>query len=72
MTVVSNVPITPELLRQTAELLKGCACDAGCPSCVGPAGEKSEKTKEAALAILERLCPACGTAEGEVGMRAPN
>ncbi len=44
------------LLRRTRELIIGCPCESGCPSCVGPAGEKSEKTKEAALAILQRLC----------------
>ncbi len=44
------------LLRRTRELIVGCPCESGCPSCVGPAGEKREKTKEAALAILERLC----------------
>jgi DEAD/DEAH box helicase domain-containing protein len=44
------------LLRRTSELIAGCPCENGCPSCVGPAGEKSERTKEAALAILERLC----------------
>jgi DEAD/DEAH box helicase domain-containing protein len=43
------------LLRKTREMITGCPCDKGCPSCVGPAGEKCEKTKEAALAILERL-----------------
>jgi DEAD/DEAH box helicase domain-containing protein len=44
------------LLRRTRELIVGCPCENGCPSCVGPAGEKCEKTKEAALAILDRLC----------------
>ncbi len=44
------------LLRRTQELIAACPCESGCPSCVGPAGEKSERTKEAALAILERLC----------------
>jgi DEAD/DEAH box helicase domain-containing protein len=43
------------LLRRTRELIAGCACEKGCPSCVGPAGEKTERAKEAALAILERL-----------------
>jgi DEAD/DEAH box helicase domain-containing protein len=43
------------LLRRTRELITACPCDKGCPSCVGPAGEKSERTKEAAVAILERL-----------------
>jgi DEAD/DEAH box helicase domain-containing protein len=45
------------LLQRTRELIASCACDSGCPSCVGPAGMHSERTKEAALAILERLCP---------------
>jgi DEAD/DEAH box helicase domain-containing protein len=44
------------LLRKTHELIAACACENGCPSCVGPAGEKSDRTKEAALAILEKLC----------------
>jgi DEAD/DEAH box helicase domain-containing protein len=44
------------LLRRTRELIGGCPCEQGCPSCVGPSGEKCEKTKEVALAILERLC----------------
>jgi DEAD/DEAH box helicase domain-containing protein len=44
------------LLRRTRELIAACPCEKGCPSCVGPAGEKSERTKEAALAILDRLC----------------
>jgi DEAD/DEAH box helicase domain-containing protein len=44
------------LLRRTRELVAACPCEQGCPSCVGPAGEKSERTKEVALAILDRLC----------------
>jgi DEAD/DEAH box helicase domain-containing protein len=44
------------LLKRTRELLAACPCDNGCPSCVGPTGDKSERSKEAALAILERLC----------------
>jgi DEAD/DEAH box helicase domain-containing protein len=44
------------LLKRTRELIVGCPCEHGCPSCVGPAGEKSERTKDAALSILDRLC----------------
>jgi len=44
------------LVRKTRELIRACPCDAGCPSCVGPAGDLAPKAKEAALAILDRLC----------------
>jgi DEAD/DEAH box helicase domain-containing protein len=43
------------LLGRTCELIEACPCENGCPSCVGPAGEKSERAKEVALAILARL-----------------
>ena len=44
------------LLGQTRELIVGCGCESGCPSCVGPAGDLAQRAKEAALAILERIC----------------
>ena len=44
------------LLGRTRELIASCGCESGCPSCVGPASDKCEKTKQAALAILNRLC----------------
>ena len=43
------------LVRRTRELIAGCPCEKGCPSCVGPAGETGEHAKETALAILDRL-----------------
>jgi DEAD/DEAH box helicase domain-containing protein len=43
------------LLRRTRELIAACPCEQGCPSCVGPAGEKSERTKEVAVKLLEHL-----------------
>jgi len=43
------------LLTRTRELIAACPCENGCPSCVGPAGDKSERSKEVALAILELL-----------------
>src|SRR5260370_29570104 len=43
------------LVRKTHELIAACPCEKGCPSCVGPAGERGECAKGAALAILERL-----------------
>lgn len=47
--------LTNRLLAQTAELLAGCGCEAGCPSCVGPVGEVGERGKEVAARILEKL-----------------
>jgi ATP-dependent helicase YprA (DUF1998 family) len=44
------------LVQQTRSLILACACAAGCPSCVGPAGDLAPRAKEAALAILDRLC----------------
>jgi DEAD/DEAH box helicase domain-containing protein len=43
------------LIEKTGELIQTCPCDAGCPSCVGPAVGLAPKAKEAALAILDRL-----------------
>ena len=43
------------LVRKTRDLIQACPCDAGCPSCVGPAGDLVPRAKEAALAILNRL-----------------
>jgi len=40
------------LLQLTSGLLEACACEAGCPSCVGPAGEIGERGKEAAMRIV--------------------
>ena len=45
------------LLERTRDLIAACPCENGCPSCVGPVGDKSERSKEVALAILERLLP---------------
>jgi DEAD/DEAH box helicase domain-containing protein len=44
------------LMHRTRQLIVACGCAEGCPSCVGPAGDKAPLAKEAALAILERLC----------------
>jgi len=44
------------LVQKTRELITACTCEQGCPSCVGPAGDLAPRAKEAALAILDRLC----------------
>ncbi len=47
--------LTPKLLAGAMEVLRACACGAGCPACVGPVGEVGERGKEAAWRILEEL-----------------
>src|SRR5260370_28278296 len=44
------------LMEKTRDLIAACPCDNGCPSCVGPAGALAPRAKEAAPAILARLC----------------
>jgi len=44
------------LLSRTMELISACPCENGCPSCIGPTAEHSERTKKVALEILRRLC----------------
>jgi len=43
------------LIEAAAELVQACACEDGCPSCVGPGGEQGSGGKQAALAILGML-----------------
>ncbi len=46
---------TKRLLEGARELIEACACEVGCPSCVGPVGEVGDRGKEAALSILSFL-----------------
>jgi DEAD/DEAH box helicase domain-containing protein len=43
------------LLERTADLIAGCPCDSGCPSCVGPEGATGPLAKAAALHLLRAL-----------------
>ena len=43
------------LLERTRELITGCPCDSGCPSCVGPEGNTGPHAKQVASEILDRL-----------------
>ncbi|RPI29124.1 MAG: DEAD/DEAH box helicase [Acidobacteria bacterium] len=45
------------LLEQTRNLIGGCGCRNGCPSCVGPVDELGKTTKRHALEILGVLAP---------------
>ncbi len=44
-----------ELVQKTRELITGCPCDSGCPSCVGPAGHTGPLAKVVATRILDLL-----------------
>ncbi len=44
-----------QLCDAAHDLIKSCACDWGCPSCVGPVLEVGEKGKAGALKLLEAL-----------------
>jgi DEAD/DEAH box helicase domain-containing protein len=46
------------LLERTRDLITGCPCDSGCPSCVGPEGNTGPHAKDVASLILERLLSA--------------
>ncbi len=43
------------LLERTRELIVGCPCLSGCPSCVGPEGNTGPHAKQVASRILDRL-----------------
>ncbi len=47
--------IHDELVRRALELVSECACEDGCPSCVGPGGENGVGGKQETLAILKEL-----------------
>lgn len=43
-----------QLLGAALEVIRGCGCVQGCPSCAGPVLEVGEKGKESAVKILEK------------------
>lgn len=57
-----------ELLEGTRRLIGECACENGCPGCVGPVGNTGPLAKAAALRILDLLLTKAlaneGNAEG--------
>ncbi len=44
-----------ELLSRTRELIAGCDCEHGCPTCVGPVGNTGPLAKVVAMRILDLL-----------------
>jgi DEAD/DEAH box helicase domain-containing protein len=47
--------IHDDIIASALELLKGCCCDSGCPSCVGPPLEVGPRGKDYALNLLGSL-----------------
>ena len=43
------------LLERTRDLIAGCPCESGCPSCVGPEGNTGPHAKQVASRILDEL-----------------
>jgi DEAD/DEAH box helicase domain-containing protein len=58
--------LSARLFSQTAELIAGCACEAGCPACVGPVGEIGDQGKKVASEILARLIVGASPCETNV------
>ena len=50
------------LLARTRELIAGCECENGCPTCVGPLGNTGPLAKVVALRILDQLMAAASPA----------
>jgi len=55
-----------ELLARTRELISGCECERGCPTCVGPVGNTGPLAKVAALRILDQISALSTTQRGAV------
>ena len=52
------------LLERTRDLITGCPCDSGCPSCVGPEGNTGPHAKQVASLILDHLLTAAKSPDG--------
>ena len=62
---------TTLLLERTRELIAGCPCESGCPSCVGPEGNTGPHAKLVASEILDRLWLSGRRADGRSSRDQP-
>ena len=60
-----------ELLTRTRDLIAGCECEHGCPTCVGPIGDTGPLAKVVAVRILQLLVDSAAPASGR-RMNLPN
>ncbi|HVQ42410.1 MAG TPA: DEAD/DEAH box helicase [Vicinamibacterales bacterium] len=51
-----------DLVQKTRELIEGCGCSSGCPSCVGPEGATGPQAKAVASRLLGLLTAAARSA----------
>ena len=51
-----------DLIQKTRELIEGCGCSSGCPSCVGPEGATGPQAKAVASRLLGLLTAAARSA----------
>jgi DEAD/DEAH box helicase domain-containing protein len=61
---------TDELLAGAAELVASCACDEGCPGCVGPHGETGGAGRTLALRLLRAVMAAAPARSPDGPVRA--
>jgi len=47
--------VIPELNVRAYELIRGCGCESGCPSCIGPGSIEVYNPKEVALGLLSLM-----------------
>jgi DEAD/DEAH box helicase domain-containing protein len=57
------------LLKRTRELIGGCPCESGCPSCVGPEGNTGPHAKEVASHILDDVLVRLRQGYGETALQ---
>jgi len=55
--------IDDELRRRTRDLIAGCECQNGCPTCVGPIGNTGPMAKTVALRVLDLISATAGAME---------
>jgi DEAD/DEAH box helicase domain-containing protein len=59
-----------DLLTRTRQLIAGCECEHGCPTCVGPIGNTGPLAKTVALRILDLVASASDSTDASADKNA--
>jgi len=59
-----------DLLARTRDLIAGCECQHGCPTCVGPIGNTGPLAKTVALRILDLIATPAASAQAPAAKEA--